>query len=218
MSVKETLIVGDDDFNPAGEFMKKAISYWEAHSRLVTFVLVVLVLVVLGLAAKQHFREQHLDRASAAYSATYKLSGDKKVESLASVVTDFEGTVFAAYASFELGQKALLNNDPSAAIEWFRGTLGVRDLVPSVRVEVYEGIGVAEEMLGNVDEARAAYRSALSVGSAYRRAAVSYKLALLYVSQDNHSEAIKLLGYIAEDNAAPDYIKSRAEHLLAEIK
>lgn len=197
-----------DQFNLPPAF----IEYVRKHKRTIQVVIAVTVVLVVSLTLYKSYREKKIDRAAQALSLATMQQGEKKMEDLQAVASEYADTTSSNWAKLEIAHEKMKNGlyDEAAAIYQEIGEkVGEKN---SLYPLALFGVAQAEEATGKYAEALARY-DRIKMIEGYQSIGFA-GAARVHEIQGNDKEALEIYEiYLGE---LADYPANHPEKILVE--
>ena len=208
--------------DPVLEFLFKAKEYITANANTLVGVGIAAVVIVGFFLVYAQMKRSTQQKASDAFGQAMieynNRAVDKAVEQFGIVSDNYKNTPEGAMSALMLGSIYFNVGRYDEAITWFETAASRKTIADFINGEAQEGIAGCYEAKGDIPKAIGYYQQALDDGHyTYRRAAITWKLALLNRQMNNGERAKTLCQQIISDSTATDY-RHRAENLLAVLE
>ncbi len=194
-----------------------AVKFVREHKRLVQITIAAIIVGVVAWSLYGAYRDNRIQKSSEALAIALEQEGQQKLEQLAQVADDFDGTDAALWARINRAQLLLKESSISEALAEFnsiRQEIGRSSLLyPLVTV----GIAQSAEAAGSYAEAAAEYEALIDIegygGIGYLGA------ARVNEEQGNKNKALELYeNYLAGVDADAVLQKVMVEEKIARLK
>jgi tetratricopeptide (TPR) repeat protein len=207
--------------DPVLEFLFKAKDYFAKNANTLVGVVIVVVIVIGGTLIYTQLKKSSQEKASAAFGQAMveynNRAVDKAVEQFGIVADNYKNTPEGAMSAFMLGSIYFNVGRYDEAITWYETAASRKSTINFINGEAQEGIGGCYEAKGDLPKAIEHLQLALDDKRiSYRRAAITWKLALLNQKLNNGDQVKALCKKIIDDSTASDY-RQKAENLLASL-
>ena len=208
--------------DPVLEFLFKAKEYVTKNANALVGVGIAAVVIVGFLLVYAQMKRSSQEKASDAFGQAMieynDHAVDKAVEQFGIIADNYKNTPQGAMSALMLGSIYFNVGRYDEAITWFETAASRKNIVEFINGEALEGIAGCYEAKGDIPKAIGYCQQALDdIHYQYRRAAITWKLALLNQKMNNGERAKTLCQQIISDSTATDY-RQRAENLLAALE
>ena len=194
-----------------------AVKYVKENKKLVQAAIAGLVILVVGWALYDSYRDGRIEKSSAALSAAQELSGQEMLDKLSEVAQDYSGTDAALWARINVAQELMSSAEMSEALQQFTEVRG--DLKPSSPLWPLVSTGIAQtaEAAGDFQLAASEY-GALMEMEGYQE--IGYLgAARVHEVQGNQQQALELYeNYLALLDSSAALQRVMVEEKIARIK
>ncbi len=208
--------------DPVLEFLFKAKEYCAQNANSLVGIGIGVVIVIGFVLVYSQMKRSSQEKAETAFGQAMieynNRAVDKAVEDFRIVADNYKNTPEGAMSAFMLGSIYFNVSRYDEAITWFETSASKKSPVDFISGEAWEGIAGCFEAKGDIPKALEYYQKALDDGKIkYRRAAITWKMALLNQKMNNSDRAKVLCQQIISDSTATDF-RQRAENLLAALE